>query len=83
MAERFFYYEPADYTACEEHMANALGEWFPEIGEECKGSMWNYEGWDIDELLSALKVSGELLPSQFRKLGTRMGDPDKHCNSLH
>ncbi|MFI5865825.1 hypothetical protein [Streptomyces sp. NPDC051546] len=83
MSERFFYYEPADFTACSEDMANALGGWFPETAEAYKGSMWNYHGWNIDELVTALKESGELLPSQFKKLGTRMGDPGKSCDSLH
>lgn len=82
-AERFFYYAPADYTACSEHMASSLGEWFPDTAEECKGVMWNYEGWDIDTLVEALMESGELDSSNFKKLGTRMGDPGDHCMSMH
>ncbi len=83
MAERFFYYEPADYQACEEHMANALGEWFPETGETCKGSMWNYHGWDIEELIQALTASDELLDRHLTRLGTRMGPVEHHCMALH
>lgn len=62
---RFFYYEPADLSACEEHMASALGGWFPETSEGCKGALWNYEGWDLDILVSVLEASGELLPNHL------------------
>lgn len=83
MPERYFYYEPADVTLCEEHMAIALGEWFPETAEGCKGALWNYEGWDLEQLVSALTESGELLPTQFKRIGTRMGPVAHHCESSH
>lgn len=80
---RYFYYEPADYQACEEHMAEQLGAWFPETAEECKGSMWNYEGWNLEDLVSALKESGELLPRHLKRLGALKGPDGTHCNALH
>ncbi|WP_416972514.1 hypothetical protein [Streptomyces sp. 4F14] len=83
MLQKYFYYSPADVTLCEEHMAKALGEWFPETAEECKGSHWDYEGWDLEELVSALEKSGELLPGHFYRLGVRMGSAAHNCESLH
>ncbi|WP_369272363.1 hypothetical protein AB5J55_22320 [Streptomyces sp. R11] len=83
MPERFFYYEPADLFLCEEHMAESLGAMFPETGEECKGALWNYEGWDLETLVSALKESGELLPTQFKRKGVRMGPVEQNCMGLH
>lgn len=64
-------------------MAISLGEWFPETAEECKGPMWNYHGWDLDELVNSLKESGELLDTQFHSLGTRMGPVENYCQVLH
>ncbi|MFD7257196.1 hypothetical protein [Streptomyces sp. NPDC059874] len=83
MAERYFYYEPADYFACEEHMAESLGAMFPETAEDCKGSLWNYHGWDLDELVTALKASGEILPGHFTRKGVRMGPVERICMALH
>lgn len=82
-AETYYYYGPADVTLCREHMASQLGEWFPETAEEHKGAMWNYEGWDLDELVTALKASGELSSRDFKALGTRMGPVEDYCQSLH
>lgn len=79
----YFYYEPADYMACEEHMADSLGTWFPETAEKYKGPMWNYVGWDLDTLVSALMETGELLPSQFKRKGALFGPDGMHCMSLH
>jgi hypothetical protein len=81
--ERYFYYEPADYMACEEHMAEALGNWFPEVSEDLKGALWNYEGWDIESLITALTECVELTKHSFCRLGTRMGPVKSHCQSLH
>lgn len=80
---RFFYCEEADYTACEEHMAESLAAWFPEIAEECKGAMWNYESWDIDELIKYLQEAGKLTKGNFKRLGSRFGGPETLCDSLH
>ncbi|MDT0442305.1 hypothetical protein [Streptomyces johnsoniae] len=81
---RYFYYEPADYTACEQHMATQLGEWFPETAENCKGPMWNYHGWDLDELVAALMETGEMLSTHFCELAALGPDADnERCQSLH
>ncbi|MFI2607743.1 hypothetical protein [Kitasatospora sp. NPDC018619] len=76
--ERFFYYEPADYTACAEHMARDLERWFPETAETCQGWDYNYTGPDIDRLIPALTESGELLPGHITRLGFAGA-----CESLH
>jgi hypothetical protein len=81
--ERYFSYEPADLFLCEEHMAESLGAMFPETGEDCKGALWHYEGWDLDTLISALKKSGEVLPNHFRRCGVRMGPVEQNCMGLH
>ncbi|MGQ5602928.1 hypothetical protein [Streptomyces sp. EKS3.2] len=64
-------------------MAESLGAMFPETGEDCKGALWNYEGWDLETLVAALKSSGELLSTQFKRLGVRMGPVEQNCMGLH
>jgi hypothetical protein len=79
--ERFFYYEPADYVACEEHMGGQLAAWFPETSDKVGPSLWGT--WDVDSLVPALLESGELLETQFTRLGVRMGPVERNCMSLH
>ncbi|MEU5957536.1 hypothetical protein [Streptomyces sp. NPDC047525] len=78
---RFFYYEPADYQACEEHMAEALVAWFPQVEDMTTPALWGT--WDIDAVVAALLKSGDLLETQFLRLGVRMGPVERNCSSLH
>ncbi|MEU4920244.1 hypothetical protein AB0G29_12895 [Streptomyces parvus] len=79
--ERYFYYEPADYMACPGHMGDALAGWFPETAERVGPSLWG--DYDVDSLLPALLESGEVLKTQFRRIGTRFGPVENYCASLH
>ncbi|MFJ2112314.1 hypothetical protein ACIOEX_10530 [Streptomyces sp. NPDC087850] len=81
MLERYFYYEPADFMACESHMADAFTRWFPETVDEVGFSLWGTR--ELDELVSALKASGELLETQFEELGIISGPAEDHCMALH
>lgn len=80
---RYYYTDLSDSTLCGEHMAEALGSWFPDTAEKHKGAMWNYHGWDCEELIAALLKTGEIVPTNVRRLGTRMGSVEQNCESLH
>lgn len=81
--ERFFWYEPADYQACEEHMARQLMHWFPETADKLGPCLYDPDRCDLDALVDALLESGELLSTQFARLGVRMGPVEHNCHSLH
>ncbi|WJV49892.1 hypothetical protein [Streptomyces flavofungini] len=85
MAECYFYYEPADYTACAEHMAKALEGWFPETAESVQPWDYHYRGHDIDALVEAIRNAhpDDFLPHHFKPLGARMGPVENICASLH
>lgn len=78
---RFFWYEPADLVACEDHMTDALVGWFPETADKVGCALWGV--YEIDELIPALLESGEVLDTQLKRLGVRMGPVGHNCMSLH
>jgi hypothetical protein len=83
VTENFFYYEPADYLACEYHMAAMLNTWFPHTAERCKVANRNYIGWNINALIDALEESREILPGHLHRIGAATGNPRGHCRQPH
>ncbi|MEV6419078.1 hypothetical protein [Streptomyces sp. NPDC051662] len=83
MPEHYFYYGPAYYVACEEHMARALGSGFPATAKKVEPTLHDPEMWDLEKLVSALTASGELPPNHFKRLGERTGSVEDHCMSMH
>lgn len=83
MVERYYACDLSGHTFCAEHMAENLAAWFPETAERVAGPMVNYEGHDVEKLRDALIASEEIVWTNVKRLGTRMGDVSNYCESLH
>jgi hypothetical protein len=57
--------------------------WFPETADKVGPCLWDPDSCSLDELVDALFKSGEMLRTQFKRLGVRMGPVEHNCNSLH